>query len=727
MFCKILNIVMRTFLKSFLLISVLCLNIYSQQGWFWLNPLPQGNSLGKTFISGNTGYIIGELGTFLKTTNLGTNWIPQPYIPFFNFNSSYFFDLNNIYVVSGSSYLLKTSNGGSTWSTFPVLPGVLPQVQFINMQTGYALTHTTINISTGTWAIYKTINSGVNWNIISADSSANIWSMHFPTQQTGYAAGRTNSLFTFAKIFKTTNGSNSWDSIYTGIRSEARNIFFVNNLTGFISTYSPRYNIYRTTNGFQSWDSVYSMNNSCSFYFINESTGFAFDSYTKLKTTNSGLNWFAVQLPANNIFFNDSGTGFATGYSGEIYRTTDNGFNWNNYTSTIYSNGLLNDICAVNEDIIFIACDNGKILKTTNGGFNWIIYNDPNTESFNSIQFINENTGIAGILSLNQLTRIKKTTNGGVNWFSATIAPVDQITDIDFPDNIHGFAVSKVGYFTRSTDGGETWQTPVYISPIWSGDIKFINSFTGYWVGDNIIRKTTNSGSNWVETIIDSLDGFSSIDFADINTGFIAAFDQSNGNYMGVILKTTNSGLNWSRTNLPVNRIYEIKITGTQIAYASCEGGKILKTTNLGSSWQILQSCYSGTLLTIDFTNSLTGYAAGINGVIIKTTNGGGEPIGIEPIGTEFPESFELHQNYPNPFNPSTKIKFSVPRNTQHKDINLSIFDVTGRILNEYNLDNLNPGIYSIEFDGTDLSSGVYFYRIKSGNYIITRKMILLK
>jgi len=710
---------------SFLIL--ITFNIYSQQGWFWQNPLPQGNALGKAFISGNDGYIIGHLGTFLKTTNLGLNWIAQSNIPFFELKSSQFFDLNNIYLVTDNSYLMKSSNGGVNWSTLPILTGETPYVNFIDLQTGYALTHSSISNFSGTWTLYKTTNAGFSWNLNKIDSSANVWSFHFPTLQTGYAVGRVNSPLNMAKIFKTTNGGVIWDSIHTGIRADARNVYFVNDQTGFISTYHPGYKLYRTTNGFQSWDSVYSMSNTSSFYFINESTGYAYDSYTKIKTTNSGLNWFAVQLPTNGIYFNSTGTGFATGVTGEIYKTTNDGLNWNNYTSTVYSNGLLNDIFVINENIAYIACDNGKILKTTNGGFNWIAFTDSQTDFFNSIHFFDENTGIAGVYPLNATSRIKKTTNGGINWYSVNISTTDQITDIDFPNDSTGFAVSKVGYFTRSTDGGESWQTPVFISPIWSGDIKFINSNTGFWVGDNIIRKTTNSGSNWVQTIIDSLDGFSCIDFVDLNTGFVTAFSQPNGNYMGAVLKTTNSGLDWARTDLPVSRIYEIKITDNEVVYAVCDGGKILKSTNMGNTWSIHQSCYSGTLLTMDFTTSLTGYAAGMNGTIIKTTNGGGDPIGIEPISNTMPSEFRLYQNYPNPFNPVTKIKFSIPVNSQSDPVNIFVYDVTGREVKNYQLGSLKAGVYSIDFDGTNLASGVYFYRLVTNRFHQTSKMVLLK
>ncbi|MDF1611795.1 T9SS type A sorting domain-containing protein [Stygiobacter electus] len=90
----------------------------------------------------------------------------------------------------------------------------------------------------------------------------------------------------------------------------------------------------------------------------------------------------------------------------------------------------------------------------------------------------------------------------------------------------------------------------------------------------------------------------------------------------------------------------------------------------------------------------------------------------------EFPTNYNLFQNYPNPFNPTTKIKYSIPNSEK---VLLKVYDVLGRevetLLNEYE----NAGTYEIEFNGSNLTSGIYFYKITSGNYSETRKMILLR
>ncbi|MCF8266792.1 MAG: T9SS type A sorting domain-containing protein [Ignavibacteriales bacterium] len=88
------------------------------------------------------------------------------------------------------------------------------------------------------------------------------------------------------------------------------------------------------------------------------------------------------------------------------------------------------------------------------------------------------------------------------------------------------------------------------------------------------------------------------------------------------------------------------------------------------------------------------------------------------------PSDFSLHQNYPNPFNPATKISFNLP---QASDVSLKVYDILGNqaavLVNRF----LDAGSYSYEFDGAGLSSGIYFYRIKAGNFNSVKKMVLLR
>ncbi len=100
-----------------------------------------------------------------------------------------------------------------------------------------------------------------------------------------------------------------------------------------------------------------------------------------------------------------------------------------------------------------------------------------------------------------------------------------------------------------------------------------------------------------------------------------------------------------------------------------------------------------------------------------------GIPLGISN-NTNLASEYKLSQNYPNPFNPSTKIDFSIPKSGH---VTIKVFDIIGKevatLINEYR----NAGNHEITFNGSNLSSGMYFYRIEAGNFVQTKKMSLLK
>lgn len=92
---------------------------------------------------------------------------------------------------------------------------------------------------------------------------------------------------------------------------------------------------------------------------------------------------------------------------------------------------------------------------------------------------------------------------------------------------------------------------------------------------------------------------------------------------------------------------------------------------------------------------------------------------------TELPTEYSLSQNYPNPFNPTTNIKFDIPVNAA--DVKLVVYDLTGRAVATLVNQNMNAGSYQVTFNGANLSSGMYFYKISAGSFSAVKKMVLIK
>lgn len=99
------------------------------------------------------------------------------------------------------------------------------------------------------------------------------------------------------------------------------------------------------------------------------------------------------------------------------------------------------------------------------------------------------------------------------------------------------------------------------------------------------------------------------------------------------------------------------------------------------------------------------------------------QPTGISHNG-EIPASYSLSQNYPNPFNPTTNIHFSIPKDG---NVSMKIYDITGAVVQTYSDGFMKAGSYNVEVDASSLASGVYFYTLKTADFMQTKKMILVK
>jgi len=232
------------------------------------------------------------------------------------------------------------------------------------------------------------------------------------------------------------------------------------------------------------------------------------------------------------------------------------------------------------------------------------------------------------------------------------------------------------------------------------------------------IIKTINRGVDWSIILHDSsTQGFSKMRFLDTLNGFLID---------GCLNKTTDGGNNWintdsASTRLSQDHFFINKDTGwtvTVIGYNSY----IKQTINGGVNWSLQYTPITSWLYSIYFINELTGWTVGANGTILKTNTGG--LTFIKQISTLVPDKNALLQNYPNPFNPTSKIKMEISKSSA---VRLIVYDALGKKLTTLVNEQLNPGTYEVEFNGIDYPSGVYFYQLKTEDFIETRKMLLLK
>jgi hypothetical protein len=197
----------------------------------------------------------------------------------------------------------------------------------------------------------------------------------------------------------------------------------------------------------------------------------------------------------------------------------------------------------------------------------------------------------------------------------------------------------------------------------------------------------------------------------------------------GAIIKTTNGGNTWvtQPDPPPHDWLYGVHFLNEQTSWAVGFNGKVIYTTNGGNLWEQQTSGTTAQLNSVYFVDLFHGWAAGEDpysgeGIVINYSTLI-TPVQNNVIYTT-PTEFSLSQNYPNPFNPITTIQYSIP---ESGNVSLKVFNTLGEevaeLVNEYQ----QPGIYKVNFNGENLSSGIYFYQINESDYIETKKMVIIK
>ncbi|MFH1198385.1 MAG: YCF48-related protein [bacterium] len=462
------------------------------------------------------------------------------------------------------------------------------------------------------------------------------------------------------------------------------------------------------------------------------------------------------------VSFTDENNGTAVGISGTILRTTNGGTNW-----TIQTSGTTNDLLGVS----FTDANNGTvvgaggiILRTVNSGTNWAVQTSGTTNTLYGVFFTDINNGTA----VGDNGTILKTTNGGSNWNSQSSGTTVRLRNVYFSDENNGTIVGYTGKILRSTNGGVNWtnQTSGTVANLWGVSFASINN--GMAVGANgVILKTINGGTNWTTQTSGTSSNLWGVSFVDINNGTVVGFN-------GTILRTTNGGTNWiAQTSGTSNFLLSVSFIDTDIGITVGGVGTILRTNDgslpveLRSFYAVINQGYvelnwntvtevnnygfevertssqnfkwekicfvqgygnSNSPKDYSFTDKPNGGCKFKYRLKQIDINGQYEYSTEVEVLLKVPADFSVKQNFPNPFNPTTKIEFSIPSDN---NVEIKIFNLLGMevatLLNEHK----QTGTHSIEFStiggASELSSGIYFYKVVSGNYSKIKKMILLR
>ncbi len=408
------------------------------------------------------------------------------------------------------------------------------------------------------------------------------------------------------------------------------------------------------------------------------------------------------------------------------------------YTEISDNHSSFKSVYFFSENTGYVTRGDSSIMKTTNGGQSWFALPSSSGYNVSAIQFTSFNTGYAiGGNFLSRTGSLLKTTNGGFSWVATQFSDVI-FNNLKFIDDDLGYVLTDSNFVYKTINGGMSWMLQsLDASFLYSFD--FVDANTGFVSGYFLkFYKTTNGGSNWQSFAAPYNIG---LDFVDANTGYSTVFNLNSYS----IAKTTNGGLNWFNlytrdSSFLGNPFFVNNVTGWTVGSVLKSNNiyyrLVLKTVDGGLNWFEQSSGFqpdsSSCISSISMVGSNTGYlttlycsstGANLNGKIFKTSNGGGEPIGIINENIKV-NSFELSQNYPNPFNPKTVISYKIRSNAFVK---IKIYNSLGIELQTLAETYSKSGYNELEFDGTEFPSGVYFYKIETAGFTETKKMVLIK
>ena len=732
---------------------------------------------GISLLNGETAIAIGrfhvsgwgtESGVILRTTDGGTtwkgNWI-DPMTP-----SAACVSDSGISLVVGTLYdegrIWYSADSGKSWRILQVKTrSPLHAVSFGN-GVGFAVGDGGV--------VLKTTGNGTEWSDRTGPVRGRVNGVAFADARIGIAVGEGQDCWgpPYSMVLRTTDGGASWINLgpwrgtTDGSRYPLCGVSLVDPKIGVAVGSGHADNLgkdvgvfLRTTDGGITWtSSVFPDRMFQAVHFrdanngtlVGRGTDSLGDLSVILRTTDAGTTWTDQSVRSSggqglsSVAFGDGGSGIAVGRM--VLRTTDGGAtSWSQW-GTAFD---LHSVSFIDVNLGWAAGDGGTILRTTDGGELWASQSTGTMLPIQRVSFVDADVGVA-IASGRDPHRdrdvwiVIRTTNAGASWTTSPIDSLHRLQDICLADRTTAVAIGtayvpqedrEVGLLVRSTDSGATWNTVARdtISPLRA--LRFVDASSGWAVGDSgLIIHTSDGGQTWTRQMSGTFRGLNAVAFADVRHGLVAAGDS--------ILRTTDGGATWRPQACLASGFGLRGLSLSTPEAATAVGGEshsspmghggrwwtaaLCRSSDGGATWTMsLSSSRNGMLEAVSFADDRTGTAVGPGGLILRTTTGGTTWTQDErPPVAALPAEMKLYQNYPNPFNPSTTIKFELPK-TSH--VSLTVYDILGREVSVLVNERRDAGVHEVRLDGSNLASGVYFYRLQTGDFTQTKRLLLLR
>jgi len=716
--------------------SLLSFSVIAQ--WEWQNPYPQGNHLNEVFcINQCEGWVAGDLGSVLKTTDGGMTFEKMECPVQVNLNTVEFFNSNLGFCAGDHGTLLKVNTDGISWSILEV--GISADLKDICL-----IDPNYVWVVGDKGTLLHSTDEGNTWEQQYNDTSVCLNSVCFLDAINGWAVGGNNS--GEGVVLQTSDGGETWGEISGGTIPPLSVAFFIDTDVGWAVMTDGT--VYRSLDGGISWvlqfpDPPATMNFR-DIFFTDADNGWAvgvsfwvpIQNSVILHTYDGGETWEPQEDYSwrgfNSVFFTDPGHGCAVGSYGTVTCTPDGGNTWV-VLSGGYSRPALYDVFFTGEEDGWAVGGNeypfdSKLMHTIDGGNSWEEM-EATENILYGIFFINSSKGwIVGGPALNDISAIiLNTENGGLSWETQYQGTGSlSFKDVCFTDPNQGWAVGGSNNVNppngtllfHTINGGNIWEDQSWITDKSLSAICFTDPDHGWIVGHEVIMNTNNGGQTW-EELWNGIHSWKEVCFIDPDHGWVLGDSIYGSSCSDIVMRTSNGGVTWVKQYFDQS-LEGICFTDIYRGWIVGQNGIILFTNDGGNTWEIQYSNTIENLYGVSFIDQDKGWIVGSHTAIFHNDNGGL----VQIPNDQKPKAKSRLQTYPNPFSNQTTIKFTLP---ESEFITLSIYDITGKHLETILSKKLSKGNHKINWNAEGLIEGVYFIRLETNTSSIVQKVVILK